>query len=122
MVKRKSERPAAEKPIDWRGSSYKDLLKFPIEARKEAGFQLSQVQQGLDPDHWKAFDDVGAGVREIIVDASQGWFRVMCVSKFEEAIYVLHCFQKKTNKTSVNDREIAEVRYREVIKERKPKP
>ena len=122
MVKRKGESPAAEKPIDWRGSSYKDLLKFPEDARKEAGFQLSQVQQGLDPDHWKAFDDIGTGAREIIVDASQGWFRVMCVSKFEEAVYVLHCFQKKTNKTSANDKEIAEVRYREVIKERKPKP
>ena len=121
MMERKKPAPPIERPIDWRGSSYKDLLAFPKEALRESGFQLSQVQQGLDPEHWKPFGDIGPGVIEIIVDVSQGWFRVMCVSKFDEAVYVLHCFQKKSNKTSANDKEIAEARYRAVVNERKVK-
>ena len=77
------------------GSSYRDLLDFPEEPRRDAGFQLGRVQAGLDPDDWRPFDDVGAGTREIRVKDLGGTFRVMYVAKFEEAIYVLHCFQKK---------------------------
>jgi phage-related protein len=67
-----------EKQIRWVGSAYDDLLAFPRDARKEAGFQLGMVQAGLEPTDWKPFDDAGA-----------------YVAKFEEAIYVLHCFQKR---------------------------
>ena len=54
----------------------------------------------------------------VIVDAS-GTFRVMYVTKFEEAIYVLHCFQKKTQETSKQARAIAAARYRAVPSARK---
>lgn len=108
-----------EKEIRWVGSSYEDILEFPSIARREAGFQLGRVQAGLDPDDWKPFDDVGAGVREIRIRDSAGIYRVMYVAKFEEAIYVLHCFQKKTQATSKHDKEIAETRYRAVARERK---
>lgn len=54
-----------EKEILWVGSSYDDLLRFPDDPRREAGFQLGRVQAGLDPDDWKPFDDVGGGTREI---------------------------------------------------------
>jgi phage-related protein len=63
---------------------------------KEAGFQLSKVQAGLEPTDWKPFDDVGAGTKEIRVKDASGIYRVMYIAKFEEAIYVLPCFQKKT--------------------------
>jgi phage-related protein len=43
----------------------------------EAGRQLSLVQAGLDPDHWKPFNGVGAGTKEIIINLDDGWFRVM---------------------------------------------
>ena len=85
-----------EKEIRWLGASYEDLLAFPFESRKNAGFQLGKVQAGFEPDDWKPFNEVGAGVREIRIRDSQGIFRVMYVAKFEEAIYVLHCFQKKS--------------------------
>jgi phage-related protein len=49
-----------EKQIRWIGSSYDDLLAFPRDARKEAGFQLGKVQAGLDPIDCKPFDEVGA--------------------------------------------------------------
>lgn len=107
------------KEIRWVGSTYDDLLEFPDDARREAGFQLGKVQAGLDPDDWKPFDDVGSGAREIRIKDSHGIFRVMYVAKFEEAIYVLHCFQKKSEATAKKDKDIAETRYRAIVQGRK---
>ena len=60
---------------------------------------------------------VGPGVREIRIRDERGIFRVMYVTKFGDAIFVLHCFQKKTQKTSVADIETATRRYKELQKE-----
>ena len=111
----------SEKPINWRGTSLLDLCDeslFTPDARREAGRQLSQVQFGLDPDRWKPFNEVGSGAKEIIVDQQDGWYRVMYVAKFAEAVYVLHCFKKKTNATSKQDKALAKARYDGVIAER----
>lgn len=108
-----------EKEIRWIGSAYDDLLAFPDDPRRSAGFQLAKVQAGLDPDDWKPFDDVGAGTREIHIRDASGIYRVMYVAKFEEAVYVLHRFQKKTQATSKQDRGIAETRYRAVVNARR---
>ena len=108
-----------EKEIRWVGSAYKDLLDFPDDARRQAGFQLGKVQAGLEPEDWKPFDDVGAGTREIRIRDASGAYRVMYIAKFEEAMYVLHCFQKKTQATSDQDKNIAEARYRAVVNARK---
>jgi phage-related protein len=111
-----------EKPLEWRGSCFRDIKDdniFSIDARKEAGYQLSLVQAGLDPDDWKPFDVVGAGVKEIRINLPDGWFRVLYVAKFAEAVYVLHCFKKKTRTTSQPDKEIAAARYKAVLIERK---
>ena len=111
-----------EKEIRWVGSSYDDLLGFPDEPRRDAGFQLSIIQAGLEPGNWKPFDDVGAGTREIRLRDPSGIFRVMYVAKFEEAVYILHCFQKKTQTTSKRDKDIATARYRAVINARRSRP
>jgi phage-related protein len=58
-------------------------------------------------------------VREIRLRDGTGIYRVMYVAKFEEAIYVLHCFQKKTQATPKQDKDIAATRYRAVIRERR---
>ena len=108
-----------EKEIRWVGSSYEDLLTFPKDSRKEAGFQLGKVQAGLEPADWKPFDEAGAGTKEIRLKDASGIFRVMYVAKFEEAIYVLHCFQKKTQATNKQDKAIAEARYRAVVNARR---
>ena len=108
-----------DKEIRWLGSSYDDLLKFPDDPRREAGFQLEKIQAGLDPDDWKPFDDIGKGTREVRIRDSAGIFRVMYVAKFEEAIYILHCFQKKTQVTTKQDKYIAEARYRSIVQKRK---
>ena len=108
-----------EKEIRWVGSSYADILRFPDEPRRQAGFQLGRVQAGLDPEDWKPFNEVGAGAKEIRIRDGSGIFRVIYIAKFEEAVYVLHCFQKKTEATSKQVKEIAEARYRSVVRERK---
>jgi phage-related protein len=63
---------------------------------------------------------VGPGVCEIRVHTKDE-FRVIYVATFEEAVYVLHTFQKKTRKTSKHDLELAKLRFKQLIKERKKK-
>lgn len=95
-----------------------DLRAFPLTARREAGYQLERVQNGRDPDDWKPMNAVGRGAKEIRIRDEAGAFRVLYVAKFADAIYVLHCFQKKTEKTSKADVGLAAKRYRELSKER----
>jgi len=104
-----------EKPIYWVGSSLKDLLALPDEVKREAGYQLHRVQNGLDPENWKPFQEVGSGTKEIRIYDKDGAFRVMYVAKFSERIYVLHAFQKKTQKTNQNDINIARTRYKSIM-------
>ena len=105
------------KPIEFCGSAREDLRDFPQAARREAGFQLDRVQCGLEPENWKPMSTIGAGVREIRIADAGGAFRVMYVAKFASALYVLHCFQKKTQRTRESDVELAARRYRELLRE-----
>jgi phage-related protein len=100
------------KPIRFVGSAKDDISVFPNAARIRAGHELFMVQSGRDPDDWKPISVIGPGAREIRVRDSSGAFRVIYVAKFEDAIYVLHAFQKKTQKTAVNDLDLAKERYR----------
>jgi len=103
-----------EKSLNWIGSSLKDLTAFPDDAKRVAGYQLYRIQQGLNPENWKPFKSVGAGVKEIRISEDKGVFRVMYVAKFEDAVYILHSFQKKTRKTAKKDIDIAKARYAQV--------
>ncbi len=105
------------KPIEFRGSALEDLRAFPQAARRDAGYQLDRIQHGREPDNWKPMSTVGRGVREIRMIDSAGAFRVLYVAKFEDAVYVLHCFQKKTQKTSKMDMNLAGQRYRDLLRE-----
>ncbi len=60
---------------------------------------------------------IGQGVREIRIKEADGVFRIIYVAKFAEAVFVLHCFQKKSQKTSREDIELAARRYKELVKE-----
>ena len=105
------------KPVEFLGSSLDDLRAFPLHARREAGHQLDQVQNGLEPNDWKPMNTVGQGVKEIRIRDAAGAFRVIYVAKFADAVYVLHCFQKKTGKTSKTDLDLVAQRYRDLLKE-----
>ncbi|MBI4275353.1 MAG: type II toxin-antitoxin system RelE/ParE family toxin [Rhizobiales bacterium] len=102
------------KPIVFLGDSLNNLQAFPDRARRDAGFQLDRVQRGLDPDNWKPMTSIGSGVREIRVRDAHGAFRVVYVATFAEAVYVLHAFAKKTQRTSLRDLALAQSRLREL--------
>lgn len=95
------------------GTSKADLRGFPDEARREAGVELHQVQLGLEPTDWKPMPSIGPGVREIRIRAG-GAFRVVYLATRPEGIYILHCFQKKTQKTAPHDLELAWQRYKQI--------
>lgn len=99
------------KSLKFVGSSLDDLRNFPEEARRAAGFELRAVQGGLDPRDWKPMQTVGRGVREIRIHVLGEW-RVLYVAQRREAVYVLHAFQKKGQKTSQQDIDLARRRYK----------
>jgi len=108
---------ADPKPVEFRGSALEDLRASPLAARREAGHQLDQVQNGQEPDDWKPMNTVGQGVKEIRIRDAAGAYRVIYIAKLADAVYVLHCFQKKTGKTPKPELDLAAKRYRELLKE-----
>jgi phage-related protein len=107
----------AEKPLYWLGSSLDDLRGFSDAVRRAAGYELGQVQQGLMPSDWKSMTTVGAGVYEIRLHAG-GEHRVFYVAKFEEGIYVLHAFEKRTRQTPQSEVALARRRLADVLRRR----
>lgn len=101
------------KKLRFIGSSLDDLKNFPLEARREAGFELDAVQRGNMPSDFKPLLTVGSGVYEIRIHALGEW-RIVYVAKFDDAVYVLHAFQKKTQKTQRDDIELAKRRYKQL--------
>ncbi|MCS6066734.1 type II toxin-antitoxin system RelE/ParE family toxin [Klebsiella variicola subsp. variicola] len=81
--------------IVWMGSSFDDLRQFPEDVRRDAGFQLYRLQSGLEAADWKAMPQLGRGVEEIRLRHFSGAYRVIYLARFAEAIYVLHCFNKR---------------------------
>lgn len=107
------------KPVEFRGTSLSDLREFPTSARRECGFQIDRLQRGLQPSDWKPLGGVGPGVSEIRVSDADGAFRVIYVAKFAQAVYVLHCLRKKTQRTPRTDVELAKKRYNTLVQELK---
>ena len=101
----------------WLGTARDDLRGFPADARQVAGFQLWRVQRGLEPNDWKPMPVVGLGVREIRVRTDLE-YRVIYLAKFNEAVYVLHAFQKRSQRTPKPDLDLARQRLRELLKQR----
>ncbi len=101
------------------GSALDDLRQFPAGARRDAGYQLDRVQHNLEPSDWKPMSSLGSGVQEIRIRDASVAFRIIYVARFVEAVYVLHCFQKKSQKTAKRDLELVSRRYEQLMKERK---
>lgn len=101
------------KPLKFIGSSLDDLRTFPAEARRQAGFDLSAVQRGLEPADWRPIKTIAPGVRELRIHVLGEW-RVIYIARLEDAVYVLHVFQKKTRKTRQQDIEVARNRFRQI--------
>jgi phage-related protein len=86
-----------EKPLEWIAGSYKDLMALPPNVRRRFGYALSLAQMGDQDDSAKVLKGFGgAGVLEVVEDAGGGTYRAVYTVKFVEAVFVLHCFQKKS--------------------------
>ena len=96
------------------GSSKADLKAFPAAVMDDMGHQLFLVQCGLEPDDWKPVTTVGTGVKEVRVKDGAGIFRAVYLATRPEAVYVPHCFQKKTQQTAQRDIELARKRFKDV--------
>ena len=105
------------KPVRFRGDAMESLRRFPDNARQDAGFQLDKVQRGRDPDNWKPMRSIGPGVKEIRIRDVTGAFRVIYLATLADAVYVLHCFQKKSEQTSNKDIQLARKRYKDLMGE-----
>jgi phage-related protein len=105
--------PATIKPIAFVGSSQDDLRAFPPNVRHALGLELMRVQYGAMPLDFKPMPTIGSGAYEMRVQLDGAW-RVIYVAKFEAAIYVLHAFQKKTQKTSQSDLDLAIKRFKKI--------
>jgi phage-related protein len=99
------------------GTARKDLAGFPESARRRAGHELFMVQVGRDPDHFRPIPSVGPGSYELRVRDQSGAFRVIYVAKFEHAVYVLHAFRKRTQKTAKVDIDLTARRYQLITEE-----
>ena len=104
--------------IEFLGSSLKELQSFPENARRRAGFELRQVQRGLDPADFKPMTTIGPGVQELRIWETEGTFRVIYYARLQDAVYVLHAFQKKTQATGQRDTEIARRRFKALHREK----
>ncbi len=107
-----------DKPIHWVGTSKEDIRNFSEEARRKAGFELRAIQKGEKPTHFKSISIIGKGTQEIRIWTGDT-YRVFYVARFPEAVYILHAFGKKTQKTSKKDIELGKKRYQQMIKIRK---
>ena len=100
------------KPVFFLGSSQDDLRAMPSAARHELGQELMRVQFGGEPTDFKPMPTVAMGAYEIRYKDASGAFRVVYIAKFANAVYVLHAFQKKTEKTPKSDIDLAAKRYK----------
>lgn len=88
-----------ERRLEWVASSYKDLMALPQEVRRRFGYALSLAQMGDQDDEAKVLHGFGGtGVLEVVEDDAGGTYRAIYTVRFAEAIFVLHCFQKKSKR------------------------
>jgi len=106
------------KAIIWKGSTLNDLRDLGEWACNKIGYELMFVQYGDEPANWKPMPEIGAGVKEIRVKVSGNIYRTIYIATFPETVYVLHVFQKKSQKTSQQDKALAKRRLREVLNNR----
>lgn len=92
------------------------MRSFPEDACQDAGYQLDKVQRGVRPDDFKPMPFIGKGVEEIRIWDESGAFRVIYTARLDDAIYVLHAFQKKTQTTAKRDIELAKIRFTDLMR------
>ena len=104
------------KPLEWVGSAKKDLLTMPDTVIDVMGYAFHLAQRGLKHDQAKVLKGFGsAGVLEVVEDDDGNAYRAVYTVRFKSAVYVLHCFQKKSHKgisTPKHDMDVVEARLK----------
>ena len=106
------------KDIIFLGDSLQNIRSFPEDARQDTGRQLLLVQRGDEPHDWKTIKSVGRGAKEVRVRAPGGAYRTIYIATMPDAVYVLHAFQKKTQKTRKQDIDLAAKRLADLRAEK----
>ncbi|HUB52550.1 MAG TPA: type II toxin-antitoxin system RelE/ParE family toxin [Terracidiphilus sp.] len=101
--------------IAWEGDSKDVLSRFPAEVKSTLGFSLRQIQNGWFPrcEH-RPMPSVGKGVWELKDGDARTWYRVMYLTRINNVVHVLHCFEKDSRKTDRRDIAVAKSRLSEV--------
>ena len=97
-----SKRPKLAE-IVWEGDSKDVLRTFPEGVIQNFGFELWQLQQGMRPRNYRPLPSVGSGVFELRDQDERGWYRVVYLSRIDDVIYVLHCFEKRSREMPARD-------------------
>jgi phage-related protein len=100
--------------VVWEGDSREVLQAFPEEVRQNLGFQLWQLQQGERPGDYRPLPSIGTGVFELRDQDERAWYRVVYLSRINDVIYVLHCFEKKSREMTRKEFEKAKQRLKAV--------
>jgi phage-related protein len=101
--------------VAWEGDSLVVMREFPKAVREDLGAELRRLQQGEKPLNSRPMKSIGARVYEIKEQDERAWYRVIYLAKVEDTIYVLHCFEKQSAKTSPRDLDLAEARLKKVL-------
>lgn len=101
--------------IHWEGDSREILTGFPPDVKKTFGYNLRRLQNGLLPVcDSRPLPSIGKGLYELKDTDERTWYRVIYLSKIDNVIYVLHCFEKDSRKTDRRDIKIAQDRLKAV--------
>jgi phage-related protein len=106
------------KKIIWLGATHEVVKEYPPNVRLSIGYNLDKIQRGFDPVDWKVMTGIEHGVKEIRIHEGNE-YRVLYVAKFQEAIYMLHSFIKKTQQTAKKEIDIGKKRYLEMLEIRR---
>jgi phage-related protein len=102
--------------IHWVGDAKEVLSAFPQEIKSVFGYSLRRLQQGLMPDcDARRMESVGKGVWELKTSDERAWYRVIYLTRIDDALYVLHAFEKNSRKTDRRDLDIAKSRLKLVL-------
>ena len=105
------------KPLRFAGDAKKRFNAFSAHAKREAGYQLHRVQAGRQPTDFKPMPSIGPGAEELRVwDDGSRTDRVIYTAKLMDAVYVLHAFQKTSQRTEKRDIELARRRLKELLR------
>ena len=100
--------------IAWERDSLEVISSFPAHVKQNLGYQLRLLQKGERPLDYRPVASIGSGVFELREEDKRGWYRVIYLSRINDVIYVLHCFEKKSRELPRNDAQIAKHRLKGV--------